>query len=87
MRRVTTGETIFLPYGKFTWLLEVVKQFYKFSEGRHPLQVIPADIERFYDHVSQKVDRNTAYLNVPFAFALLNSLSFKISLLTAPIWR
>jgi len=37
--------------------LQAVKRFYEFTGGLHPLQVKPSDIERFYDHVSQRVDR------------------------------
>lgn len=44
--------------------LQAVKQFYAFTEGKHPLQVTPGDIEAFYDHLAQGVDRNTAYLRI-----------------------
>jgi integrase/recombinase XerD len=44
--------------------LGAVKDFYKFTRGIHPLQVKPADIERYYDHLVKRVDRNTAYLYV-----------------------
>jgi len=33
--------------------LGAVKQFYEFTEGMHPLQVKPADIERYYDNLIQ----------------------------------
>jgi len=41
-----------------------VKLFYDFTEGLHPVQVKPADIEKFYDHRIKQVDRKTAYLDV-----------------------
>jgi integrase len=44
--------------------LQAVKRFYEFTGGLHPLQVRPADIERFYDHISQRVDRATAALHI-----------------------
>jgi len=44
--------------------LQAVKRFYEFTGGLHPLQVQPADIERFYDHVSERADRSTAALHV-----------------------
>ena len=44
--------------------LQAVKQFYAFTEGKHPLQVTPGDIEAFYDDLVHRVDRNTAYLRI-----------------------
>ncbi len=44
--------------------LQAVRQFYHFTEGKHPLQVRPGDIEAFYDDLVQRVDRNTAYLRI-----------------------
>lgn len=44
--------------------LEAVKQFYDFTGGKHPLQVVPADIEAWYDELVARVDRNTAALRV-----------------------
>jgi len=44
--------------------LTSVKQFYSFTNGLNPLQVTPADIERFYDDLIAHVDRNTAYLRI-----------------------
>ncbi len=44
--------------------LQAVKQFYAFTEGKHPLQVTPGDMEAFYDDLAQRVDRNTAYLRI-----------------------
>ena len=37
-----------------------VKIFYEFTNGLHPLCVKLADVEAFYDHRSEKVDRQTA---------------------------
>lgn len=44
--------------------LSAVKGFYNYTEGMNPLQVIPADLERYYDHIMQTVDRNTAYIKI-----------------------
>jgi integrase len=44
--------------------LVAVKQLYEFTEGKHPLQITPADIEAFYDELAKRVDRNTAALRV-----------------------
>jgi hypothetical protein len=44
--------------------LQSVKRFYEFTGGLHPLQMKLADIERFYDHVSQRVDRSTAAVHI-----------------------
>jgi len=44
--------------------LQAIKHFYEFTGGMHPLQAKPADIERFYDHVSEQVDRATAALHI-----------------------
>ena len=44
--------------------LTAVRQFYEFTQGLNPLQVKPADIESFYDHLVKTVDRNTAYLRI-----------------------
>lgn len=44
--------------------LTAVKQLYEFTGGLNPLQITPAWIESFYDHLVKKVDRNTAYLRI-----------------------
>ena len=44
--------------------LSAVKDFYNLTDGLNPLQVIPADIERYYDTVLKRVDRNTAYIKI-----------------------
>jgi integrase len=44
--------------------LMAVKQLYEFTGGLNPLQITPAHIEKFYDHLVKKVDRNTAYLRI-----------------------
>ena len=44
--------------------LEAVKQSYAFTEGKHPLQVTPGDIEAFYDDLAKHADRATAYLRI-----------------------
>ncbi|UCB47177.1 MAG: phage integrase N-terminal SAM-like domain-containing protein, partial [Spirochaetota bacterium] len=44
--------------------LTAVKQLYEFTDGLNPLQITPAHIEKFYDHLVKKVDRNTAYLRI-----------------------
>jgi integrase len=44
--------------------LAAVKDFYRFTEGKHPLQVTPGDIEAWYDQLAKRVDRSTAALRV-----------------------
>jgi len=45
--------------------LAAVKDFYAFTEGMHPLQVLPADIERWFDDKRAKhVDLNTIALRL-----------------------
>jgi integrase len=44
--------------------LEAVKQFYAFTGGKHPLQVVPGDIEAWYEELAARVDRNTASLRI-----------------------
>ena len=44
--------------------LEAVRQLYDFTDRKHPLQVLPADIEMFYDHLKKKGDPSTAYIRV-----------------------
>ncbi len=44
--------------------LEAVKQLYTFTDGKHPLQIMPADIEMFYDDLKKKGDPGTAYCRV-----------------------
>ncbi|MBW8004121.1 MAG: tyrosine-type recombinase/integrase [Planctomycetes bacterium] len=44
--------------------LTAVRQLYDFTGGLNPLQITPAWIEKFYDYLVKKVDRNTAYLRV-----------------------
>ena len=40
------------------------KRLYEFLKGKHPAQVSHADIEAFYDHRLESVDRPTAYLDI-----------------------
>jgi len=44
--------------------LSSVRAFYEWSGGKHPLTVVPADIECWYDDLAKRVDRNTAALRV-----------------------
>jgi integrase len=45
--------------------LEAIKQFYTFTNHKHPLQVVPGDIEAFHDHLIEGgADRNTASLRI-----------------------
>ena len=44
--------------------LAAVKQFYAFTGGKHPLQVIPGDIEALFDELLAKSSRATAYLRI-----------------------
>ena len=42
--------------------LTAIKQFYEYTNGLNPLQSRPADIESFYDHLVQAVDRNKLHI-------------------------
>ena len=53
-----------LSYNTYRSYLTAVKQFYEFTDGLNPLQVTPAWIEMFYDHLVQKVDISTAHLRI-----------------------
>jgi len=44
--------------------LSSVRAFYEWSGGKHPLTVVPADIESWYDSLSAHVDRSTACLRI-----------------------
>ena len=45
--------------------LAAVRQFYEFTEHLNPLQVLPADIEAFYDALLERgIHRNTAYYRI-----------------------
>jgi site-specific recombinase XerD len=41
-----------------------IRDFYVWSEHKHPLTVVPSDIEEWYDDMSKRVGRNTACLRV-----------------------
>ena len=64
--------------------LQAVKKFYEFTGGMHPLQVQPADIERFYEHLITQVDRNTAYLHICGLKKFFSSIKKKIPVYTNP---
>jgi integrase len=49
-----------LSAGTYRVYLQSVKCFYQFTEGRHPFQVRPADIEAWYDSMSE-LDLATRY--------------------------
>ena len=44
--------------------LVAVRQLYEFTDGLNPLQVTTGHIEAFYDDLSARVDRSTAYLRI-----------------------
>ena len=44
--------------------LTAVRQFYQYTHGLHPLKVRAGDIEAFYDHLVERVGRNTARLRI-----------------------
>jgi integrase/recombinase XerD len=64
--------------------LESVKQFYRFTEGKHPLQVTPGDIEAFYDDLAKRVDRNTAALRVCGLKAFFKGIRNVLPIYTSP---
>ncbi len=64
--------------------LTAVKQFYSFTNHLNPLQVIPADVERFYDDIRAKVDINTAYQRVKGLKKFFSNISKTIPFYTSP---
>ncbi|MBA7493528.1 Tyrosine recombinase XerC [subsurface metagenome] len=44
--------------------LGAVKRFWEHTDGIHPLQVLPAHIEEFYDARIKEVEKNTVYLEI-----------------------
>lgn len=43
---------------------DAFKRLYEFLDGKHPAQITHADLEAFYDHRLETVDRPTAYLDI-----------------------
>ncbi len=64
--------------------LQAVKQFYEFSGGLNPLQITPGWIEKWYDHIIQRVDRNTAYLRIRGLKKFLGGIRQVIPIYTSP---
>ena len=63
---------------------EKIKLFYDFTGGLHPVLVKPADIEAFYDHRIQVVDRQTAYLDIQALKAFFRGVERTIPLYVSP---
>ena len=61
-----------------------VKQFYTFTGGQHPFQTIPADIEKFYDHLVKTVDRNTAAARVAGLKKFFKGIEDQVAFYTSP---
>lgn len=61
-----------------------VRRFYEFTDHLHPLQVKPADIEKFYDARVKEVDRNTAYLDIRGLKKFFAGIRDVISIYTSP---
>jgi integrase/recombinase XerD len=61
-----------------------VKQFYAFTNGLHPFQVLPADIENFYDSIMEKVDRNTAAVRVAGLKKFFKGIEEQVSFYASP---
>ena len=55
-----------------------------FTDGLNPLQVIPADLERFYDHVREKVNLNTAYQRIKGLKKFFSNICKTIPFYTSP---
>ncbi len=55
-----------------------------FTNGLNPLQVIPADLERFYDDIKAKVDINTAYNRIKGLKKFFSNISKTIPFYTSP---
>lgn len=64
--------------------LTAVKQFYHFTDGMNPLQVIPADVEAFYDHLVAKVDVSTAYVRIAGLKKFFANVAEHVPIWTSP---
>ncbi len=64
-----------------------IKLFYDFTEGLHPILCKPADIESFYDYRVNKVDRNTAYLDIQALKCFFKGVERVIPLYVSPFKR
>ena len=81
-----------LSAGTYRVYLQSVKSFYQFTEGGHPFQVRPADIEAWYDSMRERLDLATCYnrimglkrffagieKQVPFFLSPFNKMSEKL---------
>jgi site-specific recombinase XerD len=64
--------------------LAAIKQLYEFTGHRNPLQITPADIERFYDDLIIKVDRNTASQRIAGLKKFFSGIRGVIPIYTSP---
>ena len=53
-----------LSKNTYSTYLSAIRGFYEFTNGKHPLQVRPADIECWYDDLLKTVDRNSACIKI-----------------------
>lgn len=64
--------------------LTAIKQFYEYTDGLNPLQVTPAHIEAFYDHLVKKGDKNTASKRVQGLKKFFRGIRGVIPIYTSP---
>lgn len=64
--------------------LQSIKQLYEYTDHRNPLQIIPADIEAFYDDLMKRVDRNTARLRIAGIKKFFAGIRTVIPIYTSP---
>ena len=64
--------------------LESVKQFYEFTGHKHPLQCTQGDVEAFYDDLTSRVDRKTAYLRIMGLKRFFKGIRNVIPIYTSP---
>jgi len=64
--------------------LESVKQFYEFTNHRHPLQCTQGDIEGYYDVLKQKTSGSTAYNRIMGLKRFFRGIRNVIPIYTSP---
>lgn len=73
-----------LSQNTYNAYLQAVKQFYEYTNHKHPLQCTQGDIEAFYDDLCSKVDRKTAYLRIMGLKRFFKGIRNVIPIYTSP---
>ena len=60
------------------------KQFFDFTGGLHPFQVRPAHIERWFDDMVKRIDRNSAVLRIRGLTAFFRGIEEEVLFFTSP---